>query len=430
MEKLRENKVSNKILCHATYKPFLKSILEKGLGNTKRKMWADSKGKGVVYLAEDEDIAYSFAETAEWLDDVEDYDKYVDHIIIIAISVDALDKSKLIKDENTENQDTWEYHGIIPKEAFVKIWEPDTDKVFLNESKEKYEEYFYSVKKDNKIVARYGLSIYHDTKDVDIGSLVVEPEYRDQGIATSIINKVINKWSKKGYSVYCFVDKDNYNAISLYKKLGNLKNTNKNQYIVWFYNNHESLNESRKLRENEEQNRLVNELDNFLDKFELATNIGNMLQKVADLVGISKKEIVQEAFKIYSKYTDLYDKVTGRFDNWSAPKDDLFATQLLKDLRYDGTYPLEDADNTEWGGVVFDLENIKAINPENDKAKKQISESIRRYRNLEEAEKLEGGKKLKALALALLVGLGGVSTATAKSKVAKLTPEQTFETIK
>lgn len=190
------------------------------------------------------------------------------------------------------------------------------------------------------------------------------------------------------------------------------------------------LSESKKLRENEEQDRLLDELDNFLDKFELATNIDNMLQKVADLVDISKEDITKEAYKIYSKYADLYDKVTGRFDNWSAPKDNLFATQLLKDLGYDGTYPLEDADNTEWGGVVFDLESIKAINPENDEAKKQISESIRRYRNLKEAEKLEEGKKLKALALALLVGLGGVSTATAKSKVAKLTPEQTFETIK
>lgn len=141
------------------------------------------------------------------------------------------------------------------------------------------------------------------------------------------------------------------------------------------------IKESRKLRENEEQDRLADELDNFLDKFELATDIDNMLQKVADLVGISKEDITKEAYKIYSKYADLYDKVTGRFDNWSAPKDDLFATQLLKDLGYDGTYPLEDADNTEWGGVVFDLENIKAINPENDEAKSQVAESIRMHRN-------------------------------------------------
>ena len=76
-EKLEKSSVDEKLsipkyLYHATYKPFLKSIKEKGLGNT-RKKWSDS-ASGVVYLATDEDVAYSYAENAEWLDDIEDYD--------------------------------------------------------------------------------------------------------------------------------------------------------------------------------------------------------------------------------------------------------------------------------------------------------------------------------------------------------------------
>lgn len=111
-------------LYHATYKPFLKSIKEKGLGNTRRKMWSDSKGKGVVYLALDKDVAYSYAETAEWLDDVEDYDKYADNIIVLKIDTNKLDKSKFFKDENVLNDDsTIEYHGIIPFDAIVEVME-------------------------------------------------------------------------------------------------------------------------------------------------------------------------------------------------------------------------------------------------------------------------------------------------------------------
>lgn len=111
-------------LYHATYKPFLKSIKEKGLGNTRRKMWSDSKGKGVVYLALNDDVAYSYAETAEWLDDVEDYDKYANNIIVLKIDTNKLDKRKFFKDENVLDDDsTIEYRGIIPFDAVVEVIE-------------------------------------------------------------------------------------------------------------------------------------------------------------------------------------------------------------------------------------------------------------------------------------------------------------------
>ena len=62
---INNEKVTLKYLYHATYKPFLNSIKLKGLGNTNRKMYSDSKGKGVVYLADDVDIAISYAEESE-----------------------------------------------------------------------------------------------------------------------------------------------------------------------------------------------------------------------------------------------------------------------------------------------------------------------------------------------------------------------------
>jgi hypothetical protein len=51
-------------LYHATYKPLLNNIKKKGLGGNNKKNWNDSKDN-VVYLADDPDIAESFAEANE-----------------------------------------------------------------------------------------------------------------------------------------------------------------------------------------------------------------------------------------------------------------------------------------------------------------------------------------------------------------------------
>ena len=114
------NKLPSK-LYHATYKPFVKSIKEKGLGDTRQKMWSDSV-RGVVYLADDPDVAESYAETAEWVEEQDNYEKYIENIIILEVDVNKLDKSKFKVDSNVllnanEENTTWEYHGVIPWEA-------------------------------------------------------------------------------------------------------------------------------------------------------------------------------------------------------------------------------------------------------------------------------------------------------------------------
>lgn len=118
--KLSEGVNPSKYLYHATYAQFLDSIKKNGLGNTSNKMWGDSKS-GVVYLAVDPWVAESYAEIAEFLDDVEDADEYLDNIIILQIDVSKLDSSKLKVDENVllddEDNATWEYHGVIPFSA-------------------------------------------------------------------------------------------------------------------------------------------------------------------------------------------------------------------------------------------------------------------------------------------------------------------------
>jgi hypothetical protein len=111
-----------KYLYHATYRPLLKKIKLEGLGGPSSKpQWEDSK-KGVVYLALDSEVAYSYAETA--FDENEDLpEEWYEKIIVLKINTENLDKSKFFLDKNVLDNDgsTVEYYGVIPFESVVKV---------------------------------------------------------------------------------------------------------------------------------------------------------------------------------------------------------------------------------------------------------------------------------------------------------------------
>tara|TARA_R110000868_G_scaffold401117_1_gene676425 strand:+ start:1622 stop:1996 length:375 start_codon:yes stop_codon:yes gene_type:complete len=105
-------------LYHATYKPLLKKIKEKGLDTRdSKKAWEDSV-PGYVYLAKDFDVAASYAETSETVPE-----SWIDQIIVLTIDQSKLDQSKLFDDANVRNEttDTVEYRGVIPWSAVVKV---------------------------------------------------------------------------------------------------------------------------------------------------------------------------------------------------------------------------------------------------------------------------------------------------------------------
>jgi len=114
-------------LYHATYKPFLDSIMKNGLGGSgAQTQWEDSK-PGYVYLAKDYEVAVSHAEANE-----EVPDEYIDNIVVLVIDASKLDLEKLEDDPNVMDDDsTLAYNGIIPSTAFsvqldeLKIQKPD-----------------------------------------------------------------------------------------------------------------------------------------------------------------------------------------------------------------------------------------------------------------------------------------------------------------
>lgn len=106
------------MLYHATYRPLLRSIKANGLGGkgSERKKWEDSK-PGIVYLATSPEVAESYAETSDVVND-----DWLDEIVILKIRTENLDPSKFSIDRNViDNQgDTLEYHGVIPATEITK----------------------------------------------------------------------------------------------------------------------------------------------------------------------------------------------------------------------------------------------------------------------------------------------------------------------
>lgn len=110
------------ILYHATFKPLLKKIKREGVGGKSlKKIWSDSKS-GVVYLAKEPEVAFSYAETA-FTENEELPESWENEIIVLAIDANKLDKNKLFIDSNViDNEgDTLEYSGIIPWKYIIDV---------------------------------------------------------------------------------------------------------------------------------------------------------------------------------------------------------------------------------------------------------------------------------------------------------------------
>jgi hypothetical protein len=123
------------VIYHATYKHLLDSIIANGLGHPDgkpQKMWSGSDST-MVYLALDIDVALSFAETAE-----EAEDDWLDNVIVIAVSTNNIDLTKLRLDPNIlDNEgDSFIYEGVIPHTAFKRVMD-DSKRVILPENSPK-----------------------------------------------------------------------------------------------------------------------------------------------------------------------------------------------------------------------------------------------------------------------------------------------------
>lgn len=117
---LKENYEVPSVLYHASYGPLIPSIQKDGLGGNRETYWEDSV-RGVVYLALDPEVAFSYAETSD-----DAWDKFEGEdgleIVIMEIDTTQLNPELFKLDSNVvDNEgDTVEYHGVV-QPAAIKV---------------------------------------------------------------------------------------------------------------------------------------------------------------------------------------------------------------------------------------------------------------------------------------------------------------------
>ena len=78
---------------------------------------------------------------------------------------------------------------------------------------------FICAKYENKIVGFAGIKIILD--EADIMNIAIKEDYRRQGIATLLLNHILDFCKEKGIkTIHLEVNEENFSAISLYQKLG------------------------------------------------------------------------------------------------------------------------------------------------------------------------------------------------------------------
>ena len=116
-------------------------------------------------------------------------------------------------------------------------------------SKEKTHKSMKAIKFNGEIIGYIGFSRYNidGKKYLGIGNFMIIPRYQSSGHGTKVIKDLIDKYKDTYDEIYCYVEKENKNAIRFYKRIAdvNTKNLTKYGYYVTLYRkSSSSTNES------------------------------------------------------------------------------------------------------------------------------------------------------------------------------------------
>ena len=88
---------------------------------------------------------------------------------------------------------------------------------------------YFMALQNGKVLGYVALELLYD--HIDITSIAVDKDYRQMGIATLLLNKVVSIYTKKKYnSIFLEVRVSNLPAIRLYEKLGFKKISTRSNY--------------------------------------------------------------------------------------------------------------------------------------------------------------------------------------------------------
>ena len=105
---------------------------------------------------------------------------------------------------------------------------------------------YYNIVFDDKIIGSILLKDIQEGKLID--EIYIEKEFRNNGIGTDIIMKVVKKSNKK--NIYLWVYKENIKAVSLYKRLGfKIIDQTESRYYMEYNVKRQKQNENNKKEE-------------------------------------------------------------------------------------------------------------------------------------------------------------------------------------
>lgn len=123
---------------------------------------------------------------------------------------------ELLKSSNDDIDRLIEYKKKTIFEYANNLSDEEIDKInnYVDHEVPKQIDNYYNIVINNKVIGCLLLRDIDDGKLLD--EIYLEEEYRNKGIGTNILNKVLND----NNIIYLWVYKDNEKAISLYKRLG------------------------------------------------------------------------------------------------------------------------------------------------------------------------------------------------------------------
>lgn len=147
--------------------------------------------------------------------------------------------------QESSNKSDFSYSGIKTS-AEKSEFKRDFREVFKEDPTESSINYMQMIKYKGSLVGYIGFSRYKEGKKkyLGIGNFMIIKRYQHSGIGSKVISDIIDRYKDNYDEIYCYVDKDNTNAIAFYKKIAkvNTDNLTKYGYYVILYS--KSIGES------------------------------------------------------------------------------------------------------------------------------------------------------------------------------------------
>lgn len=133
--------------------------------------------------------------------------------------------------QESSHKSDFSYTGIKTS-AEKSEFKRDFREVFKEDPTESSINYMQMIKYKGSLVGYIGFSRYKEGKKkyLGIGNFMILKKYQRGGMGSKVIYDIIDRYKDNYDEIYCYVDKDNTNAIAFYKKIAKVNTDNLTRY--------------------------------------------------------------------------------------------------------------------------------------------------------------------------------------------------------